>query len=118
MPQPRSQRLAGNGARGQTWLSGAAECNDCILMVRDSGLGIPKARREKVLEPFFTTDSTGQETGLGLAVCQLSIAGAGEDLPTHCLGRDEPQVDLQLNNRGSRLRQLLDEMCPRAGVPE
>ncbi|MBL8225770.1 MAG: HAMP domain-containing histidine kinase [Chromatiales bacterium] len=45
------------------------------LAVTDNGPGIPPALRGRVLEPFFTTRSGG--TGLGLAVVQSLVTGAG-----------------------------------------
>jgi two-component system NtrC family sensor kinase len=38
------------------------------IVVTDSGPGIPKELRERVLEPFFTTKPVGQGTGLGLSI--------------------------------------------------
>ena len=37
------------------------------LIIADSGIGIPEKFSDKVLDPYFTTKSTG--TGLGLALC-------------------------------------------------
>jgi len=37
------------------------------LVVRDSGIGIPRAILDRVTEPFFTTREVGQGSGLGLA---------------------------------------------------
>lgn len=48
------------------------------LSVADNGPGIPTALRQRVIEPFFTTRTGG--TGLGLAVVQSVVAGAGGTL--------------------------------------
>jgi len=45
------------------------------VWVRDSGVGIPEERIEKVFEPFFTTKSSGM--GLGLSVCRTIVAAHG-----------------------------------------
>ena len=39
-----------------------------VIMVRDTGHGIPSDLRERVIEPFFTTKPVGQGTGLGLSI--------------------------------------------------
>jgi two-component system NtrC family sensor kinase len=38
------------------------------IQIRDNGMGIPEAIRQKVLQPFFTTKPTGEGTGLGLSL--------------------------------------------------
>jgi two-component system NtrC family sensor kinase len=39
-----------------------------VIVVRDTGKGIPEEIRTRVFEPFFTTKPVGHGTGLGLAI--------------------------------------------------
>jgi two-component system, LuxR family, sensor kinase FixL len=39
----------------------------------DTGLGIPAANLERIMEPFFTTKEEGKGTGLGLAICRRVV---------------------------------------------
>lgn len=44
--------------------------NAVQVAVTDSGAGIPKEIREKIMQPFFTTKEVGKGTGLGLSISQ------------------------------------------------
>lgn len=46
-----------------------------LLVIEDTGIGIPADVRDRLFEPFFTTKETG--TGLGLAVCRQIIEAHG-----------------------------------------
>ena len=57
-----------NSSVARIKISASQPGNSFYLTIEDSGPGIPKGLREKVLEPFFTTKSLGKGTGLGMPI--------------------------------------------------
>lgn len=53
---------------GSLRISSGAELGTYVIVVADSGAGIPAELRDRVLEPFFTTKPVGEGTGLGLSI--------------------------------------------------
>jgi signal transduction histidine kinase len=46
--------------------------------VKDNGIGIPHAIKDKIMQPFFTTKPTGEGTGLGLSLTyDMVVKGHG-----------------------------------------
>jgi two-component system NtrC family sensor kinase len=55
--------------------------NDIIeISVEDNGNGIPQKIVDKIFQPFFTTKSTGQGTGLGLSLAYDIIKAHGGEI--------------------------------------
>jgi signal transduction histidine kinase len=52
---------------GKITISTEERCGSVVISVRDTGIGMTEAERERCLEPFFTTKGE-QGTGLGLSV--------------------------------------------------
>ena len=48
------------------------------IRIRDNGQGIPENLREKIVQPNFTTKSSGM--GLGLAICKRIIESMGGEI--------------------------------------
>lgn len=66
------------------------------ITVDDSGKGIPKKLRTKVLDPFFTTKPVGEGTGLGLSIVREIVEQHWGDLTLGDgpLGGARIQIDL------------------------
>jgi C4-dicarboxylate-specific signal transduction histidine kinase len=47
------------------------------LLVEDSGHGVRPDIRNRIFEPFFSTKSPDEGSGLGLTVCQRVVSGLG-----------------------------------------
>jgi signal transduction histidine kinase len=46
--------------------------------IKDNGIGIPDAIKDKIMQPFFTTKPTGEGTGLGLSLTyDMVVKGHG-----------------------------------------
>jgi signal transduction histidine kinase len=58
--------LRDRDGRREIVVAAAPDPTGCVLEVRDTGPGIPRAILPRVFEPFFTTKETG--AGLGLAI--------------------------------------------------
>ena len=51
--------------------------DSCTITVSDTGPGIPRENLDKIFEPFFSTKSPGQGTGLGLFVSRGIVEKLG-----------------------------------------
>lgn len=65
---------------GSIWIAFRQEEREYVLVVSDTGHGIPEEIRERVVEPFFTTKPVGQGTGLGLSITYSIVRKHGGTL--------------------------------------
>ena len=60
--------------RGVVDVRGAAAGDDHVLVsISDTGPGIPPELHERIFEPFFRLDQTGEGYGLGLAIARQAV---------------------------------------------
>ena len=85
-----------------------------VLEVEDTGSGMPDEVRRRIFEPYFSTKPTGAGTGLGLAVVQGVVRGAGgHALVESELGRGTRfRILLPPHDQSSRVRALSDASAP------
>ncbi|MBO5564838.1 MAG: ATP-binding protein [Lachnospiraceae bacterium] len=66
-----------NKEHGTVLVSMHAEGNDCVVSIRDSGIGIPKEALDKIFERFYRVDKSRSReiggTGLGLSLAQTVV---------------------------------------------
>ena len=70
-----------NKPGGSVVVSVTEEAGKCILIVRDTGIGIPKGEEERVFERFYRVDKSHSKkiggTGLGLSIVKHGVAFLG-----------------------------------------
>ena len=62
-----------SGKKGVITIRTFQEGRDAVILVQDTGTGIPEKARPKIFEHFFTTKPVGKGTGQGLAIAHAVI---------------------------------------------
>ncbi len=71
-------KTAGPDYKPEVSVSTSLENGQVVIRVKDNGVGIPDAIKEKIMQPFFTTKPTGEGTGLGLSLTyDMVVKGHG-----------------------------------------
>jgi signal transduction histidine kinase len=67
-----------NRPDGHIWISCCKENNFICIRVKDTGIGIPPAERDKIFQPFYTVNkSLNGGTGLGLSLVRELVEKQG-----------------------------------------
>ncbi len=64
----QKQKTAGPDYKPEVSVTTSTENGQVIIKIKDNGIGIPDAIKDKIMQPFFTTKPTGEGTGLGLSL--------------------------------------------------
>jgi signal transduction histidine kinase len=74
----QKQKLGDNTYKPKVEIATSIQNNSLEIKVKDNGMGIPDAIKDKILQPFFTTKPTGEGTGLGLSLSyDIVVKGHG-----------------------------------------
>ena len=75
------KKTAVAGYNPEVSVSTSSENGQVVIKVKDNGVGIPDAIKEKIMQPFFTTKPTGEGTGLGLSLSyDIVVKGHGGNI--------------------------------------
>ena len=67
----------GDPAANEICVHSWARDGQVFVEIGDTGRGIPLEIRDRVFEPFFTTQPVGEGSGLGLAICKSLVTSFG-----------------------------------------
>jgi len=74
----QKQKTAGTDYKPEVSVRTSIENGRVVIRVKDNGVGIPDAIKDKIMQPFFTTKPTGDGTGLGLSLTyDMVVKGHG-----------------------------------------
>ncbi|MFK7900105.1 MAG: ATP-binding protein [Cyclobacteriaceae bacterium] len=59
--------------QGSLTIGAGYEGENTVVTIQDSGPGIPESALKKIFDPFYTTKSQGEGSGLGLPICKKII---------------------------------------------
>lgn len=72
------QKKSGETYKPMVSVKTAVKDKGVEITVKDNGVGIPEAIKDKIMQPFFTTKPSGEGTGLGLSLSyDIVVKGHG-----------------------------------------
>jgi two-component system NtrC family sensor kinase len=93
----QKQKNAGANYEPEVSVTTSAENGQVVIKVKDNGVGIPDAIKEKIMQPFFTTKPTGEGTGLGLSLTyDMVVKGHGGNIQVESVEGEGSEFIIQL----------------------
>lgn len=80
-----------------------------LILVEDTGCGVPDEIRDRVFEPFVTTKESGRGTGLGLSICLGLVRSNGGQIDLESEPAGGTIVRLRFADRGAITVQPADD---------
>jgi len=90
-------KTAGEDYKPEVTATTYAGNGQVTIKVKDNGIGIPDAVKEKIMQPFFTTKPTGEGTGLGLSLTyDMVVKGHGGSIQVSSVQGEGSEFIIQL----------------------
>ena len=90
-------KTADKGYQPEVTITTYTEGGKVIIKVKDNGIGIPDAIKDKIMQPFFTTKPTGEGTGLGLSLTyDMVVKGHGGKIEVNSTVGEGSEFVIQL----------------------
>ena len=95
-----------------------ASCHYVLMKVSDNGKGVNESEKLKIFEPYYTTKSDANATGIGLTVCQSIIqAHEGSIIVESTAGKGTSvyvALPALINTRESEFKDISNEINEKA----
>jgi len=93
----QKSKTAGVSYKPEVTVSTSVENNRMVIKVKDNGVGIPDAIKDKIMQPFFTTKPTGEGTGLGLSLTyDMVVKGHGGSIQVNSVEGEGSEFIIKL----------------------
>jgi two-component system NtrC family sensor kinase len=93
----QKSKTAGSDYKPEVSVTTSTENGQLVIKVKDNGIGIPDAIKEKIMQPFFTTKPTGEGTGLGLSLTyDMVVKGHGGSIQVNSKEGEGSEFIIQL----------------------
>ena len=93
----KRSKTAGADYKPEVSVGTSTENSQVVIKVKDNGIGIPDAIKEKIMQPFFTTKPTGEGTGLGLSLTyDMVVKGHGGSILVNSVEGEGSEFIIQL----------------------